>query len=209
MASPLDRQPRRHRFELDGDAACLDFVNTWGDRDRPQADRLHDYGDLLAFARQAGLLATETLAGLRERADAQPADARRAGERGRELRETLYRIFSARAAGRPVPESDLTVLNSVLESAMGGLHLEPADEGFLWGWSEQVDDLELPLWPVARSAAELLTGDDLDRLRECDGRSCSWLFLDRSRNRSRRWCSMATCGNRAKARRHYRRQRQR
>lgn len=61
------------------------------------------------------------------------------------------------------------------------------------------------LWPVARSAAELLTSPDAQRVRECALRSCSWLFVDRSRNRRRRWCDMKTCGNRAKARRHYRR----
>ena len=64
-----------------------------------------------------------------------------------------------------------------------------------------------PLWPIARSAAHLLTSAELTRVRECDGTSCNWLFFDRSRGGSRRWCSMESCGNRAKARRHYRRRR--
>ena len=59
------------------------------------------------------------------------------------------------------------------------------------------------LWRLAVDASDLLTSTDLDRVRECSGDTCSWLFLDRSRNRSRRWCDMADCGNRAKARRHY------
>jgi predicted RNA-binding Zn ribbon-like protein len=64
------------------------------------------------------------------------------------------------------------------------------------------------LRPIARSAAELLTSETLSRVRECGGATCTWLFLDASRNRSRRWCSMESCGNRAKARRHYRRRRE-
>ena len=63
--------------------------------------------------------------------------------------------------------------------------------------------LDRPLWPVLRSAAALLTSDDIARIRECAAERCAWLFIDHSRNRSRRWCDMRDCGNRAKARRHY------
>jgi predicted RNA-binding Zn ribbon-like protein len=63
-------------------------------------------------------------------------------------------------------------------------------------------ELDRIFWPITRSAAELLTSADIDRVRECDGRGCGWLFLDTSKAGRRRWCSMAICGNRAKARRH-------
>ena len=79
------------------------------------------------------------------------------------------------------------------------------DTNNLFGALEASETLAAPLRPIVRSAAELLVSDQLDRVRECDGARCTWLFLDQSRNRSRRWCSMETCGNRAKARRHYRR----
>jgi predicted RNA-binding Zn ribbon-like protein len=74
---------------------------------------------------------------------------------------------------------------------------------FGWSWADDPVNLEMPLWPVTRSAADLLTSSDLRSLRLCASDTCAWLFLDTSRNGSRRWCSMRTCGNRAKARRHH------
>jgi predicted RNA-binding Zn ribbon-like protein len=64
-------------------------------------------------------------------------------------------------------------------------------------------DLDRVLWEAAASAADLLTSPDLARVKTCPGAGCAWLFLDRSRNGTRRWCDMSVCGNRAKARRHY------
>ncbi|HSH12932.1 MAG TPA: CGNR zinc finger domain-containing protein, partial [Desulfurivibrionaceae bacterium] len=83
--------------------------------------------------------------------------------------------------------------------------LVPGEDHFEWGWSD-AGGLRRLLWPIVRSAAELLTSEKLERVGQCAGDSCGWLFLDTSRNRSRRWCEMEHCGNRAKARRHYRRQ---
>ncbi len=88
-------------------------------------------------------------------------------------------------------------------------HPWEADEsGFRWDWVGSPVPVERLLWSVARSAGELLTASELDRIRECASDRCSWLFLDCSRSRRRRWCDMKTCGNRAKARRHYQRTRQ-
>jgi predicted RNA-binding Zn ribbon-like protein len=86
-------------------------------------------------------------------------------------------------------------------------HLRLGSRGgeLFWTWAAADDALEAPLWPILRSAAEILTSEDRQQVRECAGTACTWLFLDRSRNRSRRWCSMESCGNREKARRHYRR----
>jgi len=80
-------------------------------------------------------------------------------------------------------------------------------DGFAWDWHEADGALELPIWIVARSASTLLVSQGLRRVRECAGEKCDWLFLDASRNRSRRWCDMAACGNRAKAQRNYARRR--
>ena len=83
---------------------------------------------------------------------------------------------------------------------------DASSPSFAWTRTDAADSLTAPLRPVVRSAAELLTSPEtLLRVRECDGTDCTWLFLDQSRNRSRRWCSMESCGNRAKVRRHYRR----
>lgn len=195
------------RFELSGGALCLDFANTWSDRGRPETEKLRGYTDLLAFALQAGLLTREEEASLAGRAEKDPRAAEAAFALGRNLREHLYRIFSAVAASRAPATADLDGLNAALPEAFSRLRLEPRGSGFVWTWAASEGPLEAPLWPILRSAAELLTATGRQRVRECAGGGCTWLFLDRSRNRSRRWCSMETCGNRAKAHRHYRRRR--
>jgi predicted RNA-binding Zn ribbon-like protein len=94
-----------------------------------------------------------------------------------------------------------------LSRSLPHLRLAVSDAEFAWDWAEEPVSLDRVLWVVARSAGELLTADKLDRVRQCaDDHGCDYLFIDTSRNRSRRWCSMESCGNRAKARRHYKRQ---
>ncbi len=207
-------------FDLSGGALCLDFANTWEDRERPVTEKLGSYEALLAFARQTGLVSAEARDRLVAQARKDEAGAEEAFEAARELREAIYRIFSARVEGRPAPPDDLERLNAALPDALGGLRVERTDEedgresrdgnarpAYVWSRCDASESLAAPLRPIVRSAAELLVSGELDRVRECHGASCSWLFLDQSRNRSRRWCSMETCGNRAKARRHYRRSR--
>jgi predicted RNA-binding Zn ribbon-like protein len=124
-------------------------------------------------------------------------------ERARNLRSAMYAIFSALAADRRPPNADLELLNVELASAEAHARLVPDGAGYAWGWQGRA--LDLPLWGVVRSAAEVLTSDqDRRRVRECGGTDCHWLFLDTSKNRTRQWCSMQSCGNREKARRHYR-----
>ncbi len=192
-------------FELSGGALCLDFANTWGDRGRPGSERLLGYPDLVTFALQTESLEPAEAEALLDRTCRDADAAGQAFAEARRLREALYRLFSARAAGRRPPAGDLDRLNAYLAEALAGLRLAPRGEGYVWRGAGTGEVLTAPLRPVVRSAAELLTSEELDRVRECDGASCTWLFLDRSRNRSRRWCSMESCGNRAKARRHYHR----
>jgi predicted RNA-binding Zn ribbon-like protein len=106
-----------------------------------------------------------------------------------------------------VDRADVEHVNAALHEALPHLRVARHGGGYAWDWADGGKPLMAPLRPIARSAAELLTSDDLARVRECDGAACTWLFLDQSRNRSRRWCSMESCGNRAKARRHYHRNR--
>lgn len=198
------------RFDLSGGALGLDFANTWSDRGRPETDGLQGYAGLLAFVRQAGAATEEEAARLAARAEREPRAAAAAWARALDLREGLYRLFSAAAAERPPAGEDLALVNAALPEALARLRLAPRGGGFGWAWEapeagSPEPPLDAPLWPILRSAAELLTADDLQRVRECAAPSCTWLFLDRSRNRSRRWCSMETCGNRAKAHRHYQR----
>jgi predicted RNA-binding Zn ribbon-like protein len=136
----------------------------------------------------------------------QPQKAQAAFERAIDLRETIYRLFAAYAGQGAVNTGDLAAFNQALSKAMAWAQVVPAAAGYEWGWLEEGLNFEEIVWPVARSAARLLTADNLDRVSQCaDDRGCGYLFLDTSRNRSRRWCSMESCGNRAKAQRHYER----
>jgi predicted RNA-binding Zn ribbon-like protein len=104
------------------------------------------------------------------------------------LREALHGLFAARAGQAPPPACDLAVLNAALAAAPARRH--SARARLLW------------------SAAELLTGPRRERVRQCDNPECRYLFLDASKAGNRRWCDMSSCGNRAKAHRHYRRRRE-
>ncbi len=106
-----------------------------------------------------------------------------------------------------MPPGDLAGLNQALREALPHLSLACEATAPAWRWREMERHLTAPLWPIARAAADLLTAEQPAPVRECGGSQCTWLFLDHSRSRSRRWCSMTSCGNREKARRHYRRAR--
>lgn len=207
MTHPSDATPSGP-FELSGGALCLDFANTWGNQTDPGSDDLRTYEQLLAFARQTGFLTADAAAPLSRAAGGDPAAAAAALSLSLDLRGVIYRIFSRRAAGRSVPGNDVDRVNAVVGEALSHRRLERREGYFVWTWiAVDADHLHAPIWPVIVSAAQLLTSDDLERVRECHADDCNWLFLDRSRNATRRWCSMSTCGNRAKARRRYKRQR--
>jgi predicted RNA-binding Zn ribbon-like protein len=140
-------------------------------------------------------------------AERRPREAEETLSQARALREAIYDIFSAEAAGARPHDNDLAALNTALVGALAHARLVSTEHGIEWGWEPLPDALDRMLWPVARSAADLLTSDDLERVTECASDSCGWLFMDMSRNHSRRWCDMSDCGNRAKAKRHYERKR--
>jgi len=194
-------------FELNAGRVCLEFTNTV--RARPlseKVDLIPGYGDLLSWARQATILTPGEAAALAETASQQPRAAADALAQAVSLREALYGLFSARAAGLPAPASDLHTVNKAIGKAMTRAGLNPsASGGFEWGWPDAPPGVDRVAWWVARSAAELLTSRELTGVRECAGYDCGRLFMDGTKNRSRRWCDMASCGNRAKGRRHYER----
>ena len=201
---------KEHVFELVGGRLCLDFVNTLeGSRETGETEeKLLGYGDLVAWARQAGVVTEREARALLREAGRDPGRAARPLERARALREAVYEIFYAVAHdGRAPSKTDLAVLNAELSEAMARQQVVRTNEGFAWEWGAKDDQLERVIWPVARSAAELLTSGEVERTRVCEAGDCSWLFMDLSKNRSRRWCDMKYCGNRAKSRRHYERKR--
>jgi predicted RNA-binding Zn ribbon-like protein len=138
--------------------------------------------------------------------EARPAVSAAVFSEAIEIRETIYRLLHSVAAGSAATSEDVRRLNRALGEAAPRTNLERADGGF--GWRAEVTPtapgmLASALW----SAADILAGPDRARVRECANNRCLWLFLDDSKNGSRRWCSMQSCGNRAKARRHYLRER--
>ncbi len=192
------------KYDLVGGRLCLDFCNTTSER---TGERLQDYGDLVGWSWRTGILNAEEATRLLRTAGRTPTEALRVHERALALRLALYRIFAAVAESAAARGADLEVLNAELAGAMSRSQLVPTDSGFTWLWADGGRALDSLLWPVARSAADLLTEGRLDALRRCAGRGCGFLFLDTSRNRTRRWCDMRICGNRAKARRHHARTR--
>ncbi len=191
-----------------GGNAALDFANSLRGRDDgvPRGDHLRTYEDLVAWGRGAGLIDAGQAKRLLAEAARRPREAAAAYASAIEQRETIYRIFIAIAHGKRPARGDLDVLNSALADALRRLRLVAGRQGFGWEWDD-APALERMLWPVLRAAADLLTSPSLKRVRECGGDHCGWLFLDETKNRSRRWCEMSVCGNRAKARRHYDRSR--
>src|SRR5579864_248056 len=201
--APMEGEAGREtQFEFMGGRLCLDFANTLnGSRARP-SERLLGYRDVVAWGRQAGVLTDQDARRLTQAALRRPADAAKALADAVALRETIYRIFAAGTERRAPDRADLAGLNAALARAFAHLQVSPRAEAYAWEW--QADDaLDRVVWPVVRSAAEVLVSDEMSRVRRCGGENCDWLFFDTSRNHSRRWCDMRGCGNRAKARRYY------
>ena len=190
-----------------GGAVCLDFVNTLDDRfsDHPK-ELLGSYRDLAHFAEDTQILSPHHLDRLRARGEESPATAERARQSAIRMREAMSEVFYALVRGRSVPRASLATVNGFVQNAAQHAELAPADGHFEWQFERAQDNLEAPLWPIARSAADLLASENLQYVRACASQACEWLFLDESKNHRRRWCDMSKCGNRAKVRSFYSRQ---
>ena len=199
-------------FELTAGVLCLDFINTLDNRPSGEPkELLACYGDLVRFAEDTGILTPAQADRLFVWSAADPDETPRVLQAALELREVMYAVFSAVIAKRAVPASALALLNGYIQLAAQHLSLTPANGGFAWRYDSCGDSpggFETILWPIVRSAAELLASDNLPLVRACSSKTCQWFFLDTSKNHRRRWCSMKLCGNRAKVRKFYARQRE-
>ena len=190
-------------FDFTGNHVCLDFANTVQDRPTNPHELLNSYNDLVSWSQEAHILTENEARQLREEATRRPTEAAVVLQRAIHLREALYRIFLALIMGSSPQEADLVTFNALLSETMAQGCLVPKESGFAWDWSNKEKALDHMLWPLVRSAADLLTSENLDDVRVCASEDCRWLFLDTSKNHSRRWCDMKSCGNRAKVRKHY------
>lgn len=195
----LDRSSRI--FELAGGHPALDLVNTldWRFRDSGTDELLSSYADLLAFTEQCGLLTARQARRLRN--ETAPAAANRVLRETRDLREALAETLYARIEARRPAATALTALERHLKAARHRETLASSGPRFAWELAGGDDTPDCPLLLLARAAGDLLVSPTLDKLRDCGDPQCRWLFLDTSKNHTRRWCKMAVCGNRMKARR--------
>jgi predicted RNA-binding Zn ribbon-like protein len=181
-----------------GEALCLDFANTrfWRGIE-PSTETLYGIDDLVGWCVANEALPTERA----ERWKGAP-DAAAVFADALDLREAIYRVF-VRMASKASPESrDLETINRALAETPPRRALAPLPSGFGWDVPPAPGAVGL-LTPVLWSAGDLLTGRRLAKLKHCANDRCLWLFLDDSKSGNRRWCTMASCGNRAKAHRHY------
>ena len=184
-----------------GGNVALDLLNTQNGPagEAPEDDVLSDYRDLLAWASHVGLMSAAEERGFRRRARQRPAEADAAFQRARETRAYLHDVFDAVARGKPPARADLLQLQHDAAEALSHGRLVPADGGYRWSWADD-QDLGRPLWPVIHAALKLVTDGPLKRVKGCA--SCRFVFVDESKNRSRRWCSMDDCGAEDKMRKY-------
>ena len=188
-----------------GGRAAVDFVNTV-DHDRPDPETLKSYADFVAWSEAAGLFTAAQAKRLRSAARADPDEAGAQLGKAMQLRELARRLFEARAHGRAPPRGDLVELNRMIGELHDRKLLSAVGLGFARAEGDAVD-LSAPLSAILDELANFLVSVDFHHLGRCQGPDCGWFFIDKTPKRRRRWCSMASCGNREKAHRHYVRRR--
>ena len=194
------------QFDLCGGHPALDLVNSLDNRFHAEGSKelLNAYDDLLRLTEELGLLDASRARQLRSAAT--PKAVARALSLARELREALSAVLYGILDGHPPRSSDLRTLERHFHRA--ATHRELAwmtgggsgQSGVQWQRGRFTQATELPVWLLAQAASELLVSGALERVRACESDSCRWLFLDKSKNHTRRWCNMKVCGNRMKAR---------
>ena len=198
------RERSQNQFVFVGGDPCLDFINTEIVGKAGHTDLLQNYSDLLDWLSQAGLVNSRQASYLHKWS--QNAEGHKALTRVRQIRAELRRTAEGLVRSRPVSNSTLEALNQVLcektqvelLARVNGRIVKKKIASF-----EQPDDV---LFPIVESAASLLTSSQLSLVRHCEGPECILFFLDTTKNHSRRWCSMESCGNRAKVAEFRRRQ---
>lgn len=186
------------------DDLCLAFANTRFWRGRETAtETLGGIADLLRWLAGTAKVPAAIVEMANTRLRRRPNEAAALFAEAIELREAIYRIFAALAASETGTARDLALLNRRLAEAPRRETLAHADGAYAW----EIRKLDLSvaglIAPVLWSAADLLTHADRRRVRRCANDQCLWVFVDDSKAGTRRWCDMASCGNRAKSRRHY------
>jgi len=190
-------------FRCPGGALCLDFCNSGqGIKGSRQEEWIPTYADLVDWLEAAGALTESQALRLSTGGAEAPQAAKQQFERAIAFREALARVLLARTESRAAASEDLRLIDAEYARTARFASLSSTAEGFAWSLDTAASALDAALRPIVESAVGLLTSSKLARLRRCGSPTCYWLFLDETKNCSRRWCEMASCGNLMKVRRH-------
>jgi predicted RNA-binding Zn ribbon-like protein len=182
---------------------CIDFANTRYWRGSEPIETVHDFSEMVRWCETNAMLGREAAERALQCTEKHGRDAAVIFDDAIALRETIYRICFAIADDKTAEARDVAAVNAALDGAPERRVLAHRERAF--GWRIDRDALSAAglLAPVLWSAGDLIVSPEVERLRHCLNDQCGWLFMDDSKNGSRRWCSMRSCGNRAKAQRHY------
>ena len=204
VSQPLDPSQlpsRAAALDLVGGSLALDFANTSSGRGTPaHQEHLRDFETLLQWVEHARVATPQDCLVMREEASRRPERAAAIFARALAVRELIWRIGGALAERREIAQA---LRDELVEAHAGSLafaEIKSRDQTFIWAWDPRRDLEAAILGPITLSALSLLMEMDLSRTKRCEGKECGWLFFDATKNKSRRWCSMERCGNRAKVR---------
>ena len=188
-------------FELTGGHPALDLVNTldWRFRESGPEELLENYEDVVRFGEQTGLMSAGD--GRKLLLKVSESKAAKVLAAVRELRESAAKALYAVVDGGTPSASTIKQLENFFAIAKEQEELRWDGGKLEWNLRNASSLPELPLWLLSLSTAALMTSEQLHLVRECGNAECRWLFLDTSKNHTRRWCDMKICGNRMKARR--------
>jgi len=196
-------KPYAETFRCPGGALCLDFCNSGQNARGPSgAEWIAGFPELVYWLEAAEAITREQAGRLRRAAAASPRAAAQVWGRAIKFREALFRVLNARAEGGAIAREDLSTIEAEHARAASFARLSRTGGAYRWSLDPSAAALDAALQPLVESAVSLLTSTKLERLRRCGNSTCYWLFIDETKNHSRRWCEMASCGNVVKVRRH-------
>ncbi len=192
-------------MSIDGNCLVFNFINTVhsrADGDEP-FEYLSSYEKLMEWCERLEVMPPDRIKKLSTISDSNPEEAENSLDEMIKVRGMLYRFFSEIAAGQQVEKSYLDDFNQEMSQSLTNLRFISEGKDLRLDWETEKTDLKEPLWRVMKSAYDALTEETFERIKECE--ACGWVFLDQSKNRSRRWCSMESCGSTHKAKKYYHR----
>jgi predicted RNA-binding Zn ribbon-like protein len=201
-ADEKESSSRAATLALVGRELALDLTNTTSGRGGPhRIEHLRTADDIAVWACHAKIITEENSKDLRRKLRHSKPLAQELRQSTLALRDAVYEIGIALAAGGRARSADVDRLTRIHAHCVRFAHLKRHEGAYVWTWNFAVQPVQAILGPITFSAIGLLCQTDLSRVKQCPGADCGWLFLDRTKNNGRRWCEMEVCGNRAKQRR--------